>query len=204
MKSINSTQRKALSVLAVIITVGAIALCLPLGKGNRKDFVGRVYPGTGYRCRFALSSAWKREHNTKETLGWMWIVEDSFVAPSENPIWHWITLHLFPQKVSAGNARSISLDIIQTKGDPFRYYIVDEYPHPFYSHHLRPSPARRLIIDGYPATVTTVIVYVPDHSVSYVVNGGTDTQNAAPVNREMQAIISSFHVEKVTPAGGER
>jgi hypothetical protein len=142
MKSINSTQRKALSVMAAIIAVSAVALCLPFGKGGQKEFVGCVYPGTGYRCRFALSSSWKREHITLETLDWMWREEDSFVASSENPIWHWITLHLFPTMASAGNTRSISLETIQTRLDPFRYYIIAGYPHPFYSRHLSPSLTR--------------------------------------------------------------
>jgi hypothetical protein len=210
MKSINSTQRKALSVLPVIITVGAFALCLPLGKGNRKDFVGSVYSGTGYRCRFALSSAWQRVRETRDADGMS--VEDSFVSSSENPIWHWIILHLYPKTVSAGNARSISLNVIQTSVDPFSYYIVAGYPQPLYSRHQRFSSSRRLMIDGCPATLTTIsdmlsgrlarrsslVVYVPNHSIIYDVEIVAETPDFNQADDEMRVIISSFRVDRVT------
>ena len=48
------------------------------------------------------------------------------------------------------------------------------------------------------------VSYVPDHAMSYEVNGLAAAQNAALLNREMQAVIASFHVEKVTPASGKR
>jgi hypothetical protein len=51
---------------------------------------------------------------------------------------------------------------------------------------------------------TTLLVYVPNESLMYIVGGGASVSDDAQINREMQAIISSFRVEKVVPTGGKR
>jgi hypothetical protein len=70
---------------------------------------------------------------------------------------------------------------------------------------------RHLHVDGYPATVvrsewnisgtptfaTVMLVYIPERSFLYVIGGG-EPANSALIDREMQAIIASFHIEKVT------
>jgi len=74
---------------------------------------------------------------------------------------------------------------------------------------------RHLEIDGCPATVFTVragsvprtelVVSVPGRSLQYTVTGNAEAANFALIDREMQALISSFHVEKVpTPKSGKR
>jgi hypothetical protein len=74
---------------------------------------------------------------------------------------------------------------------------------------------RHLHVDGFPATFvssdegiapyrfrrTVLLVFVPNHSMLYVVLGNGE----GVVEREMQEIVASFHVEKVaTPTGDKR
>ena len=77
---------------------------------------------------------------------------------------------------------------------------------------------RHLLIDGCPATAVTMemvasqtiettvlLVHVPKHSMTFMVGGMIPDMELADLDEEMQAILSSFHVEKVgAPTGGKR
>jgi len=94
------------------------------------------------------------------------------------------------------------------------FHLIKGYPEVTSSSQSRMIEYRHLHVDGFPATFvcadegigpnrfrrTVLLVYVPDHSMLYVVlgNGGVET------DREMQAVIASFHIEKVVAAGGKR
>lgn len=66
-------------------------------------------------------------------------------------------------------------------------------------------------MDGHPATVVTastanksvygtvLLVYVPDGSLAYIMDGYSSSSDAAQIDQEMQAIISDFRVERAVP-----
>jgi hypothetical protein len=121
----------------------------------------------------------------------------------------WIATHLFDHTATSLSPPNISLICPNANSTQYIFQVQAGYPELVIRNPANRNQVvthRHLRIDGFPATIVTggdksycgtvLIVYVPDHSVSYVVTGGAHTQNAAPVNREMQAIISSFHVEK--------
>lgn len=94
------------------------------------------------------------------------------------------------------------------------YHIVEGYPELVLKGKSRLVTHRHLHIGGGLATVFTLedalpsapmrtsflLVYLPDCSLLYAVIGSSETLDFDPTDREMQAILSSFHIEKVVPA----
>jgi len=217
MKTTRRFRWKPLGVLTAVLVVVVVATCLFVGKAQeQKEFVSQMDPESGYRCRFTVSSDWHKDSNSASGVpGSAFLYMDSFSPAPPNPIMSWISTHLFHQTETAMLPPNISLICPRPHATRSIFQVQAGYPELVHRNQVnsnRITTHRHLRIDGFPAIVTTVadksyngtmlIVYVPDHSVSYVVNGGTDTQNAAPVNLEMQAIISSFHVEKVPAPTG--
>ena len=63
---------------------------------------------------------------------------------------------------------------------------------------------RPIVVSGIPCRYILLLVYRPEHAFIYSVGGIAEAGNAGWFENEMQAIISSFHVEKVAPAAGRR
>ena len=93
------------------------------------------------------------------------------------------------------------------------------YPEQLLSAQERLLTRRHLKIDGCAATAfgiewkisgrtlrgTFLFIYVSDSAMIYMVGNCVETFQFAEMDREMQAIIASFHIEKVTfPSSGER
>ncbi|MCW3100600.1 MAG: hypothetical protein JWL77_6218 [Chthonomonadaceae bacterium] len=203
------TRWKFFGILAAVVVLGAVGLCLWESKPpRRKEFIGQVDPVSGYRCRFTLSSEWRED---KPEKGSDLLSIDYFCPPVPNLIHAWIANHLLHQVVPSATEPTINL-LAPRISAVHVFKIQAGYPElinqPRYFTH------RHLRIDGFPATVVTtsdksdsatiLLVYIPDHSISYRVTGSGTPYNAAETDREMQAIIASFHVEKVVPANGKR
>ena len=211
---------KAFAALAAVLVVAVVALCLFIGKAReRKEYVSQMDPRSGYRCHFTLSSDWRKGSWSPSALYGRTQELDyikSFVPTPPNPIMSWIATHLFHQAGISVLPPSILL--LSLKANEMKYYfrVQAGYPEPLRGGQgqLTILIHRHLRIDGFPATIVTeagqycngvtLLVYVPDHSMSYEVNGLAATQDAASLDREMQAIIASFHIEKVVPTVGVR
>ena len=102
---------------------------------------------------------------------------------------------------------------------PSPFYIDAGYPELTIKAQIRLLTKRRLRLDGYPATLldlaqtdsfgntireTFLLVYVPDKSIVFAILLGGDATQHGFMDREMQAIISSFHVEKVAVPTDDR
>jgi hypothetical protein len=193
------TLWKRLAILAIVLVIGIVASCLALRKPQERNvFVGRIDPVSGYRCRFTLSPEWREDKSQKGNAS---LSVDYFFPPPGNPIHAWIATYLLHQAASDPTITLLSPrnSIVQVFQMQAGYPAMIRPPLHFTQHHLR--------INGFPATIinasyksdtaTLLLVYIPDHSVSYRMIGTGTPYNAAETNREMQAIIASFHVEKV-------
>ena len=200
------------AILAAVSIAGVVALYLVSNKPQkRRTIVGRVDPISGCRCRFTITYDWRIYSAANRQAGSR--IESDVFLPAAAPAREWIEDHILHR--SLVEVPVISFVASPTTPRNAAVPIVDGYPE------LTPVGPRRLItyrhlrIDGFPATVvsseegpashrfrrTALLVYVPDHSMLYEVTGS----GGAAMNREMQAIISSFHLEKVAvPAGGKR
>jgi hypothetical protein len=188
---------------------------------KRTEFVGRVDPTSGLRCRFTLAADWKREDmlaswgQSMRHLPQGLLDIDRFSASPPGPVYRWITTHLFPSSAAQKVVPGIYLTSVQAgTGLPY-YQIQSGYPEPS----SRPQGSltythRHLQIDGCPATMITasnkkysgsgVMVYVPNRSIAYIVSGYAAPGDMALINHEMQEIVSSFHIENAAaPSSGK-
>jgi len=195
-----------LVVLTTVVVVGIVATCLLICKvQERRDFVGRVDTLSGYRCRFTLSSAWRQyDGPSQDDLGIL-SQEDSFCPPPPNPITAWIAVHLL-HKVLPPETPTIALMMVRPNSTMF--HVRDGYPELAGANPPSPDISQRhLRIDGCLATVVTqtnsdyramwLIVSVPNVPVIYAVTAYDVPSDIAQSDHEMQAIMSSFHVERV-------
>jgi len=160
-----------------------------------------------------MSSDWKPK---KRDFGMGVPLELNLFTLPPTPIRSWINSHILHRLAPDPP----EIDLLDGKINAFNgtAKIVDGYPELPAAGPGQILSHRHIRIDGNPATVftgsyvnsgksyygTTLLVYVPNESLMYIVGGGASVSDAAPVNREMQAIISSFHVEKVpVPTGGK-
>jgi hypothetical protein len=91
------------------------------------------------------------------------------------------------------------------------FCIVEGYPELVGTRQAQIIKHRHFRIDGHPATVVMVedrigstrfcqsvlLVHVPEQAMLYAVFGEAEVSKFAQVNAEMQAIISSFHIEQL-------
>ncbi|MCW3098547.1 MAG: hypothetical protein JWL77_4165 [Chthonomonadaceae bacterium] len=219
---------KSLAVLAAVMAVGVVGSYLFLARmGERKEFVGKVDPASGLRCRYTVASGWG--HNIGQLLGgsaansWKKITSSPgeshweldaewFTAPPPLPIQEWIDSHLGRRP----NPGSPSIDQRTYRASDLSksVRIQDRYPEAVLSPRARLITRSHLRIDGYPATVDVTdvpyyrykgmfaYIYVPDQRILYAMYFSAPASEFAPLEREMQAIIASFHIEKVT--GGKQ
>jgi hypothetical protein len=209
----NRLRWKPLAVPVAVLVVGVAASFLFVSKmRERKEFVSKVIGGYRYRC--TLSPDWKPVQ-TLSIGSQDWPEQHTFTT-SPSPVREWIAIHLLHQSPTtvlpsprlAFNTTALqTTQEVVTKADP--------------EETLRGE--RHFRIDGCPATVdryessngvqiirvTSLCVSTPGYSymysvVGYTIGGKTDLRYRDQLDPEMQAIIASFHVEKVTPTDGKR
>ncbi len=202
---------KLLVVLAAVLVMGVVS-CLLISKVHeRKEFVGNIDEASGYRCRFSLASSWRvTGRNIALSLG---VLDNATFKPARSPIREWIDRVLLHRQTAIQpliGLRAVTKDT--ASWSDFTYQAG--YPELWLGPREHILTRRRLWIDNCPATVvsfelarshphTLLSVAVPDHSVVFMIRDGN--LKSEDLNREMQAIISSFHIEKVAAgAGGKR
>jgi hypothetical protein len=211
-----------LCLAAALAATGAIVCCAFIGKMHeRTEFVGKMDPNSGYRCRFTISSNWHNEVNASPDYPNM-IDHDMFIAPT-NPMGQWIECHLLHHGMA--DPPLIHLNTYPGRWVSDLIVFQNGYPEPSPLPNHQPVPHRHRWIDGFPATIedddftipngilyhsVCLYVYVPNHAILYTVLatagplGSEDRRQIEQIDHEMEAIIASFHVEKVAPAGGKR
>jgi len=207
----NSNKRprwKLIATLFVGVVAGTVALCLLIGKAQgRKEFVGNVDPTSGYRCRFTLASSWRVSARDIDISPG--VLDNAVFKPvPQNPIKAWMDRVLLHRE--AARQPMIGLTTVTSK-DAENYSAIQfeaGYPEMKLGRPQRILKQRRLWIDSCPATVVTfgsasprfhphtvLTVSVPDRSIIFSVMDGIAQSD--DMNREMQAILSSFHIERV-------
>jgi len=207
---------KPLVVLAALVAVGMIAFCLFMKNAQeRKEFVGNVDSRSGYRCRFTLSPSWRVSASDIDTSPG--VLDNAVFNPvPQSPIRAWIDRTLLHRQ--AARQPMIGLTTVTTKEaeNYSAFHFQAGYPEMTLGSTQHILKQRRLWIDGCPATVVTfglalsrsrthtlLTATVPDRSIIFsIMDGSTQSDD---MNREMEAIISSFHVERVpVGASGKR
>jgi len=221
MKRIGRAQWKILAVLTAILVVGATGAYLLIHKAReRKTFLGNI--DSGYRCRFTLSSVWQWAVTAQGTARAVDppppIAVDyaQFDLPPPSPMSKWLSLHLLHPGAVPQDLPKIGLFSYPLSEFPAKFRLIQGYPSPDWQGTAPKHTQSHLFIDGCPATViylTTsvtgkplhcvyLLVYEPTRSFLYCVGGNSASNDSAWFHREMQAIVASFHVEKVpVPAG---
>ena len=214
-----------------VMVVGVILSWLWISKMNeRTEFVGKADAASKFRCRFMVSSDWQAIANLRSAAvrsassgvqpfhcwsGQSQVLEDETFTPLPGPIRRWIDNHVLHRQT--GNSPSIHFSTLTGTLVPWQYRIEGGYPEPVVFNEECPL-TRHLCVDGYRATVVTypikpgeatremwLLVYVPHHSLLYEVSVRARTSDFASIDREMQAIISTFHVENsAVPEGRKR
>ena len=210
---------KPVAVLTVALSV-VVAAGLWVRQGQKRaEFLGNVDPASGYRCRFTLSSNW---HRHEDRSGRASDVVDfyRFTPPEIGPILRWIETHIphrsKPTQLPPFIAPEIYLITNHVRQSSDIAPLLNGYP--IVPRLGEPLTERHITIDSCPATIVedaltdtvppirtaTLLVYTPDRKVVYSVNAFF----LVPENqgdREIQAIIASFHIEKVAvPPFGKR
>jgi hypothetical protein len=163
---------------------------------DRKPFVGGTDPASGLRCRITVSSGWKQGD------GFL------FYDPPLLSTQRWINRELLDRADPQPPALLLSNGLR-------KFYLRDGYPELKQPGRFLHLTHLHLQVGGYPATLLKydalgpppyhclfLLVYVNDNSKVYSVFTSAAPSNADMLEREMQAIIASFHIEKVT--GGKR
>ena len=204
---------KPFVALAVFILGGVATLYVVTGKmQERKEFVGTVDSKSGYRCRFTFGSNWRcKDSRPIGITGSDYLDDNRFTPSPSSPLRRWIGRHLF-RETSDFVPPEIYLQTIRQK-DFSWYSIFKGYPvvnrgeqviteRHFTINGCPTTFNRRLIAPGPPSIcASTLLVYVPDGKIMYSLDADFFV-SGDQVDHEMQAIISSFHVEKVAPPTG--
>ena len=181
---------------------------------DRQEIVGNVK--SGYRYRFTLSSAWQGDEGHLRMLdadtGAANRLDDYVFKPRPSPLIQWVYRHLLhrPLPVSA-EIRLTTYTVNDFPTFSFLHRFQEEYPEPILGNQERMLSHRHLTIGGCPTTVvhlektthgqshqgTQVLVDVSHHTIVYDLHGYS-LSPADDVNHEIETILSSFHVEKVT------
>jgi len=212
------TRGKSRIVLAAVGIMVVVMLCLFVGRmRERKEFIASAVDGYRYRC--TLSTDWK---SSQEYPAYIEKISDLYYfIPSSSPIREWISSHLFPPQPAKGKSPTITTAIFMstvtaTVESP-EVLIQRGYPEPTWGVRSHIVRERHLRIDSCSATVlkwemansgfslhgTTLLVYQPESGNTYIVAGMAEPQGDDRVDREVEGIIESFHVEKVVPAGSK-
>lgn len=196
------------------VLVGAVAFGLFLCKmRERKEFVSRV--AGGYRCRCTLSPDWKRTEVWDVSPG---LVEEAVFFARPTLIQEWIMTHLCGQPPSNLHSflsqETLILETEAGKGIPATkgqagYPELDASAKPLMSKHYRIDgglatlTVMDIVHDGFTTRSTYLLVCTPDSRSQYRVCINAIPQLSVQVDREMAAILSSFHIEKVAVTSGK-
>jgi hypothetical protein len=204
----------------VAVLVGVVGVCLFLCKmRERKEFVSNVI--NGYRFRCTLSTDWKPTEVFNMPPG---LIEEAVFFARPPLIQEWIVTHVCHQSPSTLDAvygqQSLQLEIETGKVIP-GMFLQDGYPEldPRASETVASTilPSRHYRIDGCLATMTgydtlyhgrtlrytILLVCTPDYRSEYTVMSYSTPERSDLVDPEMQAILTSFHVEKVVSKHGQ-
>jgi hypothetical protein len=222
MNSPRRMKRKTIAILAAVLVMGIAASCLLIGKmRERKPFADKVV--AGYRFHCTLSPDWQLKPNPAHSSPGT--VEEYTFSASLSPVREWIALHLFHQPpakgISFGGRPQLIMGTETGKAMPsltFQagYPELDLHAPPMAG--IKVVPGRHFRIDNCPATVTGIdlgtvsttghytllLVSTPDHVNTYFVTTGAELRYSYEGDREIQAILSSIHVEKVAAASSDR
>lgn len=168
-------------------------------------FVGPVTSKALYRCRFTVSEDWQKRRPTLEQSS---DVSDLVgIEPLPSPFKQWIDSHLFHRPPMAPTCIFLNHSTLQ--GDPGSFLVVGGYPdlpagsqEPRVQKHYRigPYPATlfqlQIAQGGASYSLTLFYVYIPEADMVFILSSVTEPAEATALDREMQAIIASYHVEK--------
>ncbi|MCW3100605.1 MAG: hypothetical protein JWL77_6223 [Chthonomonadaceae bacterium] len=152
-----STHWKTVVLVAVLI-VGVVALCLFLGKLQRRtEFVSK--PLLGYRCRFTRIAEWKLLQDDSNASNGR--PEDyTFFAPPLSPMQQWIADRLYHEPTSTGNfpemRQTLAVSVTTAKDITQDIQIRNGYPEPNLHGFGQILTERHLHIDGCPASISRV------------------------------------------------
>lgn len=215
MKSTLRSRWKPPAILAAILVVGVVATCLLLRKAQaRKEFVGKTDAESGLRCRFTVSAGWQQKEDA-DPVGdpWSVIIDDSSFVSRPFPFRQWIDKHVLHRPI--GNPVETYMRTTRGQYLPKGFHLENGYPEPRW-YDFKILLHKHLRIDGYPATLvdlensdyhyrwTALLVYVPDHAILYEVTCSAEAPDFDQAFQEIQAITSSFHVEKGAVASDDK
>jgi hypothetical protein len=206
------SRRKPIAVLATVLVVGAVAACLMIRSGmatERKELRFERDPVLGCQYRFTVSSNWQVTMPLVGVHSGIPIGDLSLTAAPPTPFRQWMNDHLL-RRSSSDPASIQTTSYLLKRARIIR--LVNGYPEMRTPPQSRTLEHRHLRIDGYPATLsrweqaiggknyqtTLLSIYFPESSAMYDMYGISDPQNADQIHREIQQIIASFHIEKVT------
>lgn len=207
-------SRQLIAASSTLVVIAA-TLCLwsraPQERRTfRRTFISSADPKSGYAFRCTLSTQLKYGEHRHGAPG----TESDILFFRRNSTLQRITGLYHPIPDSA-----IILMTCATKPLDKCFRIVEGYPELIGFGQTRIIKYRQLRIDGCPATFvisegrigpsqyhqSALLVHVPKHSMLYAVVGNADLSKFAEVDAEMEAIIPSFHIERIAVgAGGKR
>jgi len=215
----SSWKRRAALITILVAGIGMTSLLV--GKmRERKVFVSAAVAGYRYRC--TLSADWKRTQEAR-TMPPDLPRPVSFTAPP-SPIRAWIASHL-PGKPSVPKHWTYENPtlIVETEKVTAQYTSIRShggYPkldlhgvgHILTDRHLQidkcPATVTRFeITTGIPQPIhcTCLCVFSPDHDHAYLIGSIAEISNGDRIDREMEAIAASFHIERTDdPAASKR
>jgi len=202
------------SLLALSVGMAAVALFVFFGsRQERREVVGTVI--AGYRYRFTLSTVWQRDTGRLRMLdvetGLPTPVDDQVFTPRPSPVLEWTYRHLLHRPPP--NSSEIRLTTYTIRDLPafnFMHRFQEGYPEPILTGQERILTHRHTEVDGCPTTIvsleqtelkrthrgTQVLIDVSHHTIVYDLHGFSISPTDE-VSQEIQAILSSFHVEKI-------
>ena len=164
-------------------------------------FVGKVDPETGYRCRFTHGFALTQTQRPNSGNS---LLDYAVFTPPSGHLRQWLESHLFHQPVAA-TPQDSQIVLYSLAGIRIDRLNISHRNDIVEQHDIR--------LSGYPATLlhldswnggkhtrgTELYVYGPDHTLFYYISGSAEGANYERVDKEMQAIIASFRLERVAP-----
>lgn len=211
----NRSPWRAFFLLGVLLVMGLLTWIF-IGKAReRKEFVSKVDPATGYRCRFTIGAGWKHTREDRRFMGNgdFGNPPDRFLSAPSNTLLQWITVHLLHRSQSPSEPAEISL-FVQATSSQNEVALQDGYPAvppvtpPLSEHHLIIDDCRATLETyPYPGTSTAhetdLLICTPDRKAVFQLIAYSAMQGDG-TDREMQEIIRSFHIEKVPGPDSKR
>lgn len=209
-------KRKVPRKLAAVLCSALAGIVACVFWGSRQERHERVGPVVGgYRCRFMLSTAWQSDdadlYSRDAETGAFRRMSDAVFKARPSPLLQWCyrsLLHRPPPPPA--EIRLTTYTVADLPTFSFMHRFEGVYPEPLPGDQERIVAHRHLTIEGCPATFvrmertiagqkcpgTQVLIDVANHTVVYDLRS-VSFSPADGVNEEIQAILSSFHVERV-------